>query len=188
MHPSLMTRASSVCLPLLVAALVSLQCGDMEGLDLEGNEIGDEVKALTEFSYFSAHTREGGILVSWGTRQETDCAGFHIQRRISGSGAYARINSKIIPALDPAGAQYSYDDRPLGVGTYDYKLEIMNTKGASTLSSLVTVSVFGDGGDDSGLNCALADGQGSQGGGLGLIMLALALLWRRARRGPADAS
>ncbi len=147
-----------------------------------GEEVGSVAQTLVDTSYFSAHTREGGILVSWGTVSEIDSAGFNILRRVSGEGQFVQVNETLLPPTGPAGGHYEYLDEPLEIGTYDYQLEEIDTQGFSTiLTGPVTVSVFGDEEDD--LSCAITGVPSGKSRGPGLVLLALVglLIRRRAQ-------
>ncbi len=139
--------------PLVLMTATALPCCEMHPDDpeIEFADIGSLEQGLVEFTYFSGHTREGGVLLAWGTRSESNSAGFNLYRRVSGEGDFAQINETLIPAKSEEGAQYEYLDEPLGVGLYDFQMEEVDNQGNVTpQGGYFSVAVFGPGGGDDG--------------------------------------
>ncbi len=193
MEKQTLSRTSAVC-ALLLMAIFTLQCGGYESdeIDTSNQTTVEKTQALVELSTFSAHNREGAVLVSWSTRTETDCAGFNVLRRPTGVGTYAQANETLIAPMGPGGGFYEWEDSPLDIGTYDFQLEEIDNQGVSSLFGPVTVSVFvgpdgSDGGDtvdrgtDSG--CATANTPTAGSASPGLALLAMMLFVLRSRRG-----
>jgi len=80
------------------------------------------------------------VTLAWETASEVDNAGFNIYRSKRTDGTYKKVNGKLIPAQGGGsfGASYSYEDTH-GKGTYYYKLEDVDTYGASTMHGPVKV-------------------------------------------------
>ncbi len=134
--------------PLVLMAATALQCCDMDSDDTETEfaDIGNTKQGLVEYTFFSGHTREGGVLLSWGTRSESDCAGFNLFRRATGEVDFVTINETLIAAKSPEGANYEYLDEPLAVGSYDFQMEEVDNQGNVTPhGGSFTVAVFGTG-------------------------------------------
>ncbi len=84
---------------------------------------------------FTATPHAGYVLVEWETASEIDNAGFNVWRSEAEAGTYTSLNTHLIPARGgpTTGASYSYDDEAVTNGvTYWYKLEDVDTHGAST--------------------------------------------------------
>jgi len=100
---------------------------------------------LVELISFSASGSEDRITLSWRTGSELDNAGFHLWRAQKGSGeGYRRITDTIIPAQGELlnGADYSFEDLEVQSGiTYRYKLEDVDTSGASSFHGPVKASL-----------------------------------------------
>ncbi len=139
--------------PLVLMAATALQCCDtyLDDTEIEIADVGNTKQGLVEFTYFSGHTREGGVFLSWGTRLESNCAGFNLFRRASKEADFAQINETLIPAKSPEGANYEYLDQPLDVGSYDFQLEEVDNEGNITPhGGSFTVSVFDTGAGNDG--------------------------------------
>ena len=98
----------------------------------------DEFAATTavELTSFTASPADGAVELSWETGSELDNLGFHIYRSTEPSRRYQRVTTKPIPGLgsSPVGARYTYRDDGLDNGTtYYYRLEDIETTGATTL-------------------------------------------------------
>jgi hypothetical protein len=91
---------------------------------------------------FTAASSIGGVLVAWKTGSEQDNAGFNVWRSDSENGQFAKLTGSLIPAEGGAGqgASYSFTDRSaIPGGTYFYKLEDVDTAGASTFHGPIQV-------------------------------------------------
>jgi hypothetical protein len=97
--------------------------------------------AVTLASFDAAPSR-GTVALNWETATEVDTAGFNLYRARSESGAWTKVNDKLIAATGElgSGASYSYVDKP-GYGAFLYKLEEVNYAGATTLYDLIRVKV-----------------------------------------------
>jgi len=98
---------------------------------------------VVELVSFTATPSRNGILLKWETASEIDNAGFHIWRSDTAEGTYAQITDQLIPAQGgpTSGAAYNYEDTDVAQGKdYFYKLEVIDTKGASEFLGPVSAS------------------------------------------------
>lgn len=140
---------------------------------------------LVELSSLSATAADGGVQVAWETASEVDNAGFNLYRADSADGEYVKLNDGLIPAQGgpTQGASYSFLDAGSGGGYY--KLEDVDTSGASTFHGPVSA----EGGDPNavGLLSMTASALTSNVPSLWLLPMlvlgagSLALLWRKRR-------
>jgi hypothetical protein len=91
---------------------------------------------------FDAAPSQGTVALNWETATEVDTAGFNLYRARSESGAWTKVNDKLIAATGDfvSGASYSYVDKP-GYGAFLYELEEVDYDGTATLYDLIIVRV-----------------------------------------------
>jgi hypothetical protein len=117
----------------------------------------DDLSAVTAvvLESFGARGLDSAVELRWQTASELRNLGFHLHRARSESGPYERITSSLIPGLgsSPVGTSYSYTDPGLANGLmYFYKLEDVDTSGATTLHGPVSAAPTpGDSDDDEGM-------------------------------------
>jgi N-acetylneuraminic acid mutarotase len=107
-----------------------------------------------ELASFTAAGDKKRVVLAWETYTEKDNTGFHLWRAEAGQSAYTRLTKNLIPAKGSAtmGAAYSYADYAVVRGRdYLYKLEDVDTKGASTFHGPVSAAA-GAGGSGKGKN------------------------------------
>ena len=95
--------------------------------------------------YLDAEAVQGGIVISWGTAEEINNAGFNVWRADQADGPYEIINPSMIPAEgDPLhGADYEYTDNGVKSGkTFFYKLEDVDTNGNSNMNGPVSATAL----------------------------------------------
>ncbi len=83
------------------------------------------------------------ITVEWSTASELNTSGFNLYRGDNLNGPFERINRDLIPAsIDPlVGGAYVFTDTQVAAGrTYYYRLEEVETSGATSDQGLVTVA------------------------------------------------
>jgi CSLREA domain-containing protein len=110
------------------------------------------VTTAVELLSFTAVGRDQAVDLSWQTASELGNLGFHLYRSRSAGGPYERITPAVIPGLgsSPTGTSYSHRDTGLTNGVvYFYKLEDIETTGATELHGPVSAAP-GSGGDDDG--------------------------------------
>ena len=101
-------------------------------------------RTLIELDQFNAVPKDNQITAVWNTLSEIDNAGFNLWRSDTKDGKYIKINSKIIEAEGGATqkAEYAYGDDTAKPGaTYYYKLEDIDTRGASTFHDPVSAVI-----------------------------------------------
>ncbi len=99
------------------------------------------VITLTSFTATPTATQ---VKVAWQTGSEVDTAGFNIWRSATATGTFSKVNAAVIPANGSGvgGASYSWTDTTVGAGqTWYYKLEDIDSYGASTLHGPVSATV-----------------------------------------------
>jgi uncharacterized delta-60 repeat protein len=107
-----------------------------------------------ELASFTAAWDKKRVVLKWETYTEKNNVGFHLWRTEAGQDAYTRLTRDLIPARGTAtmGASYSYADYAVVRGReYRYKLEDVDTKGASTFHGPVSAAA-GAGGSGKGKN------------------------------------
>ncbi len=71
------------------------------------------------------------VALVWETASEADVVGFNVYRATAPDEPGSRVNPALIPATGgaAAGARYALRDLPPAVGTYFYRLEVVNREG-----------------------------------------------------------
>jgi N-acetylneuraminic acid mutarotase len=96
-----------------------------------------------ELASFTAAWDKKRVVLKWETYTEKNNVGFYLWRTEAGQDAYTRLTRDLIPARGTAtmGAAYSYADYAVVRGReYRYKLEDVDTKGASTFHGPVSAA------------------------------------------------
>jgi hypothetical protein len=126
-------------------AIFDTNLGSLGG-DLALTQIGLRVcgaPTAVRLASFEAREAEGSVELRWRTSSELDNLGFHVYRATSEAGPYTRLTSSLIPGLgsSPEGASYTYRDRSIAAeAVYYYKLEDVETTGASRMHGPITAS------------------------------------------------
>ncbi|ABK19673.1 C25 family cysteine peptidase [Syntrophobacter fumaroxidans] len=112
-------------------------------------------------SDFTAHLRNGRVVVIWETASEVQTAGFNLYRVEPRTGARTRVNDGLIPALlgEPQGGRYYAADLDASPGkTLSYVLEEIEFGGSRRIYGPFSVKpvVDGPGAESDGM---LPDGQ-----------------------------
>jgi len=97
---------------------------------------------------WTAVARPGQVSLRWTTASEINTEGFNVYRSEAKDGEYVRLNEALIPARgNPStGASYVFVDSNVRRGrTYYYKLEDVDTSGASTFHGPISATVRGKG-------------------------------------------
>jgi hypothetical protein len=103
----------------------------------------NEIVTAVELKSFTAEAGNDNVTLRWQTASEIDNEGFNVWRSESADGTYTQLNASLIPALGNAddGANYEYVDSVVVQDTtYYYKLEDVDTKGASSLHGPVSAT------------------------------------------------
>jgi hypothetical protein len=125
------------------------------------------VPTAVELLSFEAAPLDSAVELRWETGSELWNLGFHLYRSLSAEGPYERITATVIPGLgsSPVGASYNYVDRGLANGaTYFYKLEDIETTGATKLHGPVWAAPQASAGGAPGGGAEEGGGSGSSGG------------------------
>jgi len=95
-----------------------------------------------QLSSFTAHFRDGQVLLRWTTESEMDNLGFHIYRALEEEGEYDRITADLIEGAGTASNQqtYTFTDPNVTPGiTYWYKLEDVAFDGTRMMHGAISV-------------------------------------------------
>ncbi len=90
----------------------------------------------------AAASQESGVIISWQTQSETDCAGFHVWRSLEETEGYERITTVIIPGQGNSSTAHDYSYTDLYVEDdvlYWYQVEEISMTGESTFYGPISV-------------------------------------------------
>jgi N-acetylneuraminic acid mutarotase len=122
--------------------LITVFTNGIPSLSRFGRFAGGSPTAV-ELASFTAAGDKKRVVLAWETYTEKNNVGFHLWRAEAGQDAYTRLTRDLIPARGTAtmGAAYSYADYAVVRGReYRYKLEDVDTKGASTFHGPVSAA------------------------------------------------
>jgi hypothetical protein len=107
--------------------------------------LSGSIPAAVTLAGFTAHPREGYILLQWETVSEQHNAGFRLYRGTDPQGAGVLLTDTLIASEAPGSSEgYSYEwvDQQVQVGTtYYYWLEAVDVSGAASRFGPVTASI-----------------------------------------------
>ncbi|HDQ46348.1 MAG TPA: T9SS type A sorting domain-containing protein [bacterium] len=96
----------------------------------------DDSSLPVQMAGIAATAAEGrGVILSWQTESEVDCAGFHVWRSDDREGRYNRLTTQMIPGAGNTSSrqEYAYTDRQVTAGEeYWYQVEEIALDGKST--------------------------------------------------------
>ncbi len=113
-----------------------------EGMQAIGSN--DDSLIPVELMSFSAHSREGLVVLRWATATETENLGFNIYRSVQKNGDFERINETVIRGAGTSAREqrYEYIDTAVSAGqTYFYKLADVDYNGNLTFHGPVSITV-----------------------------------------------
>jgi 6-phosphogluconolactonase (cycloisomerase 2 family) len=104
---------------------------------------GEQQPTSITLSSFEAAVENTGIVISWTSNTEANCAGYNIHRSLQADEGYVKLNPSLIAAQgnSTTGAGYSYTDNPEQGASFYYKLEDVNLQGESGYHEPVYVSL-----------------------------------------------
>jgi sugar lactone lactonase YvrE len=112
------------------------------------NPAGDVLPV--ELSTFTANTAEGVVTLHWTTQTEIGTYKFEIERRMmnstnvttdDASGAWTTVGSVHASGTTASPHTYSFSDRNVSPGNYEYQIVMIDLKGNSKVSGTVDVVV-----------------------------------------------
>jgi hypothetical protein len=104
-------------------------------------DIGWNQTVPVELIAFEAVAEGKDVVLTWKTASETNNAGFRIEHRPSGDGAFAVLGFLDGAGTTTEGQQYRYRATDLPPGTYDFRLKQLDIEGAAQYSPIVEVTV-----------------------------------------------
>ena len=128
--------ATGYGVPALTASSTSFQYGQAEDYPLF---IGQAVVLPVELTRFEGYRFGGGIRLAWAGAAETSLEAYELERSADG-----RNFSLLAIVLPNRLSEYEFDDRHATTGSWQYRLKIKETNGASSYSRVLR---FGEGGD-----------------------------------------
>lgn len=94
-----------------------------------------------ELSALSAVTDRNNVTIKWTTATETNNQGFGIERTVSGSSNWSEVSFVSGKGNSTEIVNYSYTDKALAVGKYQYRLKQIDFDGAFTYTQPVEVDI-----------------------------------------------
>lgn len=93
-----------------------------------------------EMTTFAAAASSNGVLLTWKTATEVNSYGFQVERMIT-NGAWKQIGFVTAAGNSSSPKTYSFTDKGLSTGKYQYRLKIVDQDGSYKYSSIVEASV-----------------------------------------------
>ncbi len=117
--------------------------GNMGASSIELNETSIDV----ELSSFTCSISSSDVLLQWRTETEKNSYGFEIERRVVSSQVSAisdwqKIGSVRAHGTSNAPNEYSFTDKNLLVGRYDYRLKQIDNSGSFKYSQSVEIEII----------------------------------------------
>ncbi|HLX12345.1 MAG TPA: T9SS type A sorting domain-containing protein, partial [Bacteroidota bacterium] len=100
--------------------------------------------ALHLVSFTAEAASSPNVTLNWATESETNNYGFYVQRKQDGAENYSTV-SGLIPGAGTSllRHQYTFTDRNLSAGVYDYRLKEVDLTGKVTYSTEIKMTVTG---------------------------------------------
>ena len=94
-----------------------------------------------ELSSFTAEAQGRDVNLNWETKTETNSSHFQIERTLSSSEDWVKIGEVQAAGNSNSPKQYSFVDKKLNSGKYNYRLKMVDADGTSKYSDLVETEV-----------------------------------------------
>jgi hypothetical protein len=140
-------QVSGTTQALYTVFFVSLSSGYAAG---EGGVIlhSNDQPLPVELSYFNSAVKGNNVTLKWGTTWELNNSGFYIERRKTG-GANGWKETGFVRGSGTVNEEkhYTFEDKMLQTGEYQYRLKQVDYNGAyeyHSLNSLIVISVPGE--------------------------------------------
>jgi hypothetical protein len=120
-----------------------ITAGAVDGLN-QFTAIDTSSPLAIQLATFEATALGGSVSLSWSTVSETNNYGFYVQRALTETGPFATM-SGLIQGNGTTLQQhtYTYTETNVAAGTYYYRIEDVNTTGASSYSKPIKFVVSG---------------------------------------------
>jgi predicted lipoprotein with Yx(FWY)xxD motif len=115
--------------------------------DIHGNqstptaELSQELLAVELTSFTATMNVTSGVSLSWKTATEINAIEFGIEKRKIGTVDWQEIGSVQAHGTSNAPNEYSFTDKSLFAGRYDYRLKQIDNSGAFTYSQSVEIEI-----------------------------------------------
>lgn len=102
--------------------------------------VGNEPALPVELSTFSSYLNGRDVLLKWETKTEINSNKFEIERSLNNL-AWINIGSVKAHVLSNSPKQYSYIDKNLQKGRYEYRLKMIDNDGSGQYSKIVETEI-----------------------------------------------
>jgi hypothetical protein len=94
-----------------------------------------------EISTFTSIVNGRNVQLAWETKTEKNSSKFLIERSVSGSGNWDAVGTVIASVLSNSPKQYSFTDKDLQVGKYQYRLKMIDNDGTFRYSKVIETEI-----------------------------------------------
>ncbi|MDR3666052.1 MAG: FISUMP domain-containing protein [Ignavibacteriaceae bacterium] len=113
---------------------------------IAGNSIrcinDSSVTALpVELISFTSSKVNNNVILNWNTATETNCLSYEVERRTSSSNTWQKIASIQASGNSNSPRSYSYIDKNVNSGNYNYRLRIFDVNGTYKYSSIIDLEM-----------------------------------------------
>jgi uncharacterized protein (TIGR02145 family) len=100
------------------------------------------VSALpVELTSFNAFINNVDVTLNWNTATEINCASFEVEKRIVNGNTWQKIAAVLASGNSNSPKQYSFTDKKVNTGKYNYRLKMVDLDGFSKYSNIVNIEV-----------------------------------------------
>jgi hypothetical protein len=118
---------------------IDIQSEGPNGTPVHRRSVQLDVLIPVELTSFAGITEENDVVLNWSTATETNNQGFEIQRKTNGE--YERIGFVEGHGTTTELQNYSFRDKNVNTGTYNYRLKQMDFDGSFEYSGEIIVEV-----------------------------------------------
>jgi hypothetical protein len=111
-------------------------------LSTAANETYNNIDAVgntalpVELSSFAANTGSGrDVSLTWTTATEVNFSKFVVERTVKGAGSWSQVTTVNAAGNSNSEKPYSYTDKKLNTGSYEYRLKMVDNDGTFTYSN-----------------------------------------------------
>ncbi|MDR3666191.1 MAG: FISUMP domain-containing protein, partial [Ignavibacteriaceae bacterium] len=103
--------------------------------DLTVSELPVELTTFTDIII------RNNVIVNWSTATEINTSSFNIEKKLQTSNSWQQIASIKASCNSTSPKQYSYTDKYVNTGKYNYRLKMVDLDGSSKYSNIITAEV-----------------------------------------------
>jgi uncharacterized protein (TIGR02145 family) len=94
-----------------------------------------------ELTSFTASIINNNVKLDWNTATEINSSSYDIERKLANNTSWQKIASVIASGSSSSPKQYSFTDKKVNTGKYNYRLKLVDLDGSSKYSNIIIAEI-----------------------------------------------